>query len=188
MATGDFVALLDHDDVLAPHALYMVAHAINAHPDADVLYSDEDKLDAAGRRYDPYFKPDWNQELFYGQNFVNHLGVYRTASVRAAGGFRLGFEGSQDYDLALRLDCRHPRACRPHSSRSLSLANISRRCHSFLDTVRQRGSGREACHQGASRIARRAGHRHRRGGGQLPPRRLRGTRRMAEGERHRPDA
>ena len=103
MATGDFVALLDHDDVLAPHALYMVAHAANAHREADVFYSDEDKLNAEGSRTDPYFKPDWNQELFYGQNFVNHLGVYRTASVRAAGGFRLGFEGSQDYDLALRL-------------------------------------------------------------------------------------
>ena len=69
MATGDFVALLDHDDVLAPHALYMVAHAVNAYPDADVFYSDEDKLNAAGRRCDPYFKPDWNRELFYGPEF-----------------------------------------------------------------------------------------------------------------------
>ena len=103
IATGDFVALLDHDDVLAEHALYMVAHAINVHPNADIFYSDEDKLDAAGRRFDPYFKPDWNEELFYGQNFVNHLGVYRTSSIRAAGGFRVGFEGSQDYDLTLRL-------------------------------------------------------------------------------------
>jgi GT2 family glycosyltransferase len=103
MATGDFVALLDHDDVLAEHALYMVAHAINEHPDADIFYSDEDKLDAAGRRFDPYFKPDWNEELFYGQNFVSHLGVYRTSSMRAAGGFRVGFDGSQDYDLTLRL-------------------------------------------------------------------------------------
>ncbi len=103
MATGDFVALLDHDDVLAEHALYMVAHAIDEHPDADILYSDEDKLDAAGRRVDPYFKPDWNEELFYGQNFVSHLGVYRTSSIRAVGGFRSGFEGSQDYDLTLRL-------------------------------------------------------------------------------------
>jgi O-antigen biosynthesis protein len=103
IATGDFVALLDHDDVLAEHALYMVAHAINVHPDADIFYSDEDKLDAAGRRFDPYFKPDWNEELFYGQNYINHLGVYRTSAMRAAGGFRAGFEGSQDYDLTLRL-------------------------------------------------------------------------------------
>ena len=79
-----------------------MADAINRHPDADVLYSDEDKLDAQGRRYGAYFKPDWNPELLYGQNFISHLGVYRSSLVRALGGFRLGFEGSQDYDLALR--------------------------------------------------------------------------------------
>ena len=102
VATGEFVALLDHDDVLAEHALYLMAHAINDHPDADVFYSDEDKLDESGRRSDPYFKPDWNAELFYSQNFISHLGVYRTSLIRAIGGFRPGFEGSQDYDLALR--------------------------------------------------------------------------------------
>jgi GT2 family glycosyltransferase len=102
MATGEFVALLDHDDVLAPHALAMMADAINNNPAADIFYSDEDKLDASGLRYGPYFKPDWNPELLYGQNLISHLGVYRTALVRMLGGFRLGFEGSQDYDLALR--------------------------------------------------------------------------------------
>ena len=102
LATGDFLVLLDHDDVLAPHALAMLADAINRHPQADVFYSDEDKLDAKGRRYGAYFKPDWNPELLYGQNFISHLGVYRTSLVRELGGFRLGFEGSQDYDLALR--------------------------------------------------------------------------------------
>jgi GT2 family glycosyltransferase len=103
LAAGEFVALLDHDDLLAPHALYAIADAINKHPDADLFYSDEDKIDAAGRRCDPYFKPDWNPELFYSQNFVSHLGVYRTSFIRALGGFRTGFEGSQDYDLALRV-------------------------------------------------------------------------------------
>ncbi len=102
LATGDFILLLDHDDVLAPHAMALMAEAINRHPDADVLYSDEDKLDAGGRRYGAYFKPDWTSELLYGQNFISHLGVYRTTLVRALNGFRLGFEGSQDYDLALR--------------------------------------------------------------------------------------
>ncbi|MBV9568275.1 MAG: glycosyltransferase, partial [Hyphomicrobiales bacterium] len=102
LATGDFIALLDHDDILAPHALAIMADAINRYPDADILYSDEDKLDAKGRRYGAYFKPDWNPELLYGQNFVSHLGVYRTSLVRELGGFRVGFEGSQDYDLALR--------------------------------------------------------------------------------------
>ncbi|AMJ62725.1 hypothetical protein AXW83_22675 [Bosea sp. PAMC 26642] len=103
LATGSYLALLDHDDVLAPHALAMMADAINAHPDADIFYSDEDKLDDEGRRYDPYFKPDFNRELLYGQNFISHLGVFRTSAVKSVGGFRLGFEGSQDYDLVLRL-------------------------------------------------------------------------------------
>src|SRR3546814_4072137 len=103
LATGSYVALLDHDDLLAEHALYLVAETIAAHPDVDVIYSDEDKLDEQGRRHAPYFKPDFNPDLFHSQNFVNHLGVYRRRLVEAAGGFREGFEGSQDYDLALRV-------------------------------------------------------------------------------------
>jgi len=103
LATGEFVALLDHDDVLPVHALSMVAHAINQHPDSDLFYSDEDKLDAAGRRHDPYFKPEWDEELICCQNFVSHLGVYRRSVMQRVGLFRPGFEGSQDYDLALRV-------------------------------------------------------------------------------------
>ena len=102
LATGDFVALLDHDDELASTALYFVALALNKNPDLQLLYSDEDKLDAQNRRFEPYFKSDWNPELFLAQNFVSHLGVYRTDLVRRVGGFRVGFEGSQDYDLTLR--------------------------------------------------------------------------------------
>jgi GT2 family glycosyltransferase len=103
LAGGEFVALLDHDDELTPHALYVVAAELNARPNADLLYSDEDKLDDLGRRTDPYFKPDWDPELFLGQNYLNHLSVYRRSLVEAVGGFREGFEGSQDYDLALRV-------------------------------------------------------------------------------------
>jgi len=102
LATGEFVALLDHDDELAPTALYFVALALNKNPDLQLLYSDEDKLDAQNRRFEPYFKSDWNPELFLAQNFVSHLNVFRTELVRKVGGFRIGFEGSQDYDLALR--------------------------------------------------------------------------------------
>jgi glycosyltransferase involved in cell wall biosynthesis len=102
MAEGDFVALLDHDDELAPTALYFVALALNENRGLQLLYSDEDKLDARSRRSDPYFKSDWNPELLLAQNFVSHLGVYRTDLVRRVGGFRIGFEGSQDYDLTLR--------------------------------------------------------------------------------------
>ncbi len=102
LATGDFVALLDHDDELAPTALYFMALALNKNRDLQLLYSDEDKLDEHDRRSEPYFKSDWNPELFLAQNFVSHLSVYRTDLIHRIGGFRVGFEGSQDYDLTLR--------------------------------------------------------------------------------------
>ena len=79
-----------------------MALALNKNPDLQLLYSDEDKLDAQDRRFEPYFKSDWNPELFLAQNFVSHLNVFRTELIRKVGGFRIGFEGSQDYDLALR--------------------------------------------------------------------------------------
>jgi O-antigen biosynthesis protein len=101
LATGDFVALLDDDDVLAPAALYFVACEIHAHPDAQLIYSDEDKLDTTGRRGNAHFKPDWNWPLFLAQNFFSHLGVFKTELIKRVG-FRTGFEGSQDYDLVLR--------------------------------------------------------------------------------------
>ena len=103
LASGEFIALVDHDDLLPEHALLAVVHELNRHPDADIVYSDEDRIDESDRRYDPYFKPDWNPELFCGQNFISHLGIYRTALVRQVGGFREGIEGSQDYDLAWRV-------------------------------------------------------------------------------------
>ena len=102
LVTGEWTALLDHDDLLPEHALFWVAHAINAQPDARLIYSDEDKTDETGRRFDPYFKSDWNPDLFYSHNMFSHLGVYHTALFRQVGGFRQGFEGAQDYDLALR--------------------------------------------------------------------------------------
>ena len=103
LATGEYVALLDHDDELAEHALYHVARSLQQHPEARLLYSDEDKIDENGARFDPYFKPDWNPELFLRQNYISHLGVYLAAWVREVGGFRDGYEGAQDHDLALRI-------------------------------------------------------------------------------------
>ena len=103
LAHGEFIALLDHDDELRPHALACVALELDAHPEADLLYSDEDKIDENGHRYDQYFKPDWNPDLFLVQNYISHLGVYRTLLVREVGGFRGGYEGSQDWDLAMRV-------------------------------------------------------------------------------------
>lgn len=102
LATGDYIALLDHDDVLAEHALYWVQSEIRAHPEAELIYSDEDKIGEDGQRCDPYFKPDWNPELLLGQNYINHLGIYKRQRVLDIGGFRVGFEGSQDWDLVLR--------------------------------------------------------------------------------------
>jgi GT2 family glycosyltransferase len=106
LAEGEFVVLLDHDDELAPHALFAVARALQARPTAQLVYSDEDKLDATGRRCAPYFKPDFSPDLLYSQNYISHLGVYRRTLVQAVGGFRPGYEGSQDYDLVLRCVAR----------------------------------------------------------------------------------
>ncbi len=109
LATGDFVALLDHDDELAPEALFEVARLLNADRDSDLIYTDEDKLEADGRRVEPFFKPDWSPDLLRSMNYITHLSVFRRALVAEIGGFRHGFEGSQDYDLLLRLTDRTQR-------------------------------------------------------------------------------
>ncbi|WP_211249674.1 glycosyltransferase [Brevundimonas bacteroides] len=101
-ATGDFVVLMDHDDVIPDYALFCVAHAINQNPKAQILFSDEDKITIAGERFQPYFKGDFDPWLLFGHNMVSHLGVYRRDLLEKIGGFRLGLEGSQDYDLVLR--------------------------------------------------------------------------------------
>lgn len=102
MARGEWIVLMDQDDVLSVDALVRVAGLINRHPEARLIYSDEDKLDENGGRFDPYFKCDWNYQLFLSQNMISHLGAYHRETIRMIGGFRPGFEGSQDYDLALR--------------------------------------------------------------------------------------
>ena len=103
MAEGEFIALLDNDDELPPFALYEVAKVLNIHPELDLIYSDEDKIDADGNRFDPHFKADWSPDTLMGNNYISHLGVYRTSIVKKFGGFRKGYEGSQDYDLVLRV-------------------------------------------------------------------------------------
>jgi len=102
-ATGEFIAVLDHDDELAPEALFEMARLLDRHPDLDFIYSDEDKLDEAGQRCDAYFKPDWSPEHFLSCMYTCHLMVLRASLVRELGGFRRGFEGAQDYDLVLRV-------------------------------------------------------------------------------------
>jgi GT2 family glycosyltransferase len=103
VATGEFVVLLDHDDMLSPDALFENAMVINRRHDIDVIYSDEDKFDDDGHRHSAYFKPDWAPDTLLSRNYVSHLGVYRRTLVEEVGGFRNGFEGSQDYDLLLRV-------------------------------------------------------------------------------------
>jgi GT2 family glycosyltransferase len=102
LARGEFIALLDHDDQLAPEALFEVARLLQTDRGADLIYSDEDKLDEEGRHTWPFFKPDWSPDLLLSRMYTCHLGVYRKALVDRLGGFRSGFDGCQDYDLVLR--------------------------------------------------------------------------------------
>src|SRR6478735_4120432 len=102
-ADGDWIVLLDHDDLLARHALQRAAEALDADPEIDYLYTDEDKVDPDGRRRDAFYKPDWSPERLRSQNYCCHMSVLRRSIVDDVGGFRDGFDGSQDHDLVLRV-------------------------------------------------------------------------------------
>ncbi|OGW43010.1 MAG: hypothetical protein A2132_00285 [Nitrospirae bacterium RBG_16_43_11] len=103
MAGGEHLILLDHDDELTPDALAEVVLYLRDHPETDVLYSDDDKITPDGKRYGPQFKPDWSPELLLSYMYFSHIFVVRRSLYQSAGGMRTGFEGSQDYDLALRV-------------------------------------------------------------------------------------
>jgi glycosyltransferase involved in cell wall biosynthesis len=103
LATGDYIGLFDHDDVLREHALYMIVNEINRYPKLGIIYTDEDLIDEYSVRYDPYFKPDWNPDLFCGHNLVTHFVVLRTDLIKDVGGFREGYEGAQDWDLVMQI-------------------------------------------------------------------------------------
>lgn len=102
LATGDYVGFLDHDDELSADALYENTKLLNKHPEANLIYSDEDKISPEGKRIEPYFKPDWSPDLFLSYNYICHFSVFRKKMVDDIKGFRKGYEGSQDYDLLLR--------------------------------------------------------------------------------------
>ena len=102
LASGTHVVLLDHDDVLHPLALQWCAIELERNPRWRMLFTDEDKIDSDGKRSDPYFKSDWNPDLFLSQNCICHMSVYERLLIEEIGGFRQGFDGAQDWDLALR--------------------------------------------------------------------------------------
>jgi glycosyltransferase involved in cell wall biosynthesis len=102
LATGEYCVLMDHDDTLSEDALFYVAKALNADSSLDMIYSDEDKINENGIYSEPHFKPEWSPENLLSRNYINHLSIFRTTSLKAIGGWRAGFEGSQDYDMYLR--------------------------------------------------------------------------------------
>ncbi|MFL6351519.1 MAG: glycosyltransferase [Bryobacteraceae bacterium] len=102
MVSGDYACFLDHDDTLAPHALAYICEVLDRCPDADLIYSDEDKIDQQGKRYDPFFKPDWSPDLLLSENYISHLLVLRSDLLQNVGPFCPECDGSQDYDLIVR--------------------------------------------------------------------------------------
>lgn len=104
MATGEFIGLMDCDDLLAPNALYEMAKKLNENRAYDFIYSDEDKINEEGtQRRDPFFKPDWSPDTFMSYMYTCHFSVFRKSLIDELGGLRVGYEGSQDYDLVLRV-------------------------------------------------------------------------------------
>lgn len=102
LASGEYIALMDHDDTLTPNALFEVVKAINL-TGAEFIYSDEDKQEINGQYCDPHFKPNYSPDFLYSQNYISHLGVIKKSLIDAVGGFEIGLEGSQDYDLYLKI-------------------------------------------------------------------------------------
>lgn len=102
MAQGEFIARINQHDLIPPHALLSLVLELSKNPDADLIYTDDDSLDEANKRFDPRFKPDWNPDLFLSYNYLGNLTFYRKARALDIGGYRQGFEGAEDYDLYLR--------------------------------------------------------------------------------------
>ncbi len=103
LATGEYVLLFDHDDLLAANCLSEIALAVHSNPNAEIIYSDEDKISEDGTHQAPHFKPDWAPDHLLSRNYIGHVTVIKKSLIEKVKGFRVGFEGSQDYDLLLRV-------------------------------------------------------------------------------------
>lgn len=103
MAKGEFIALVDNDDVIEGMALCKIVKVLNENKELDFIYTDEDKIDLDGRRCEPHFKPDFSPDTLLSMNYICHLSVIRTSLVREVGGFEVGLEGAQDHDLFLKI-------------------------------------------------------------------------------------
>ncbi len=102
VATGDYITLLDHDDVIEPHALHMLVARLQSEPELDFVYCDEDKISPDGERIDPFFKPEWSPELLLSLNYITHMALVRRTIIETIGRFRSETDGAQDFDLFLR--------------------------------------------------------------------------------------
>jgi O-antigen biosynthesis protein len=109
IAEGDYTVLMDQDDVLRENALFEIVKLINLKPDSDLIYSDEDKIDENDIHSVPHFKPDWSPDSLLSRNYLGHVCAFKTKQLKEIGGWRVGFEGSQDYDLVLRYTERYTR-------------------------------------------------------------------------------
>lgn len=104
MVTGDYIGLLDHDDLLLDFSLYEVVRYINLNPEADFLYSDEDKIyKTVDNRFDAYFKPDFSPDTLNSNNYICHFSVFKKELMDKLGGFRSEYDGAQDFDIILRM-------------------------------------------------------------------------------------
>jgi glycosyltransferase involved in cell wall biosynthesis len=151
LATGEFVGFVDHDDALTEDALYEVVKRLNADPATDFLYTDSDIRDSRGRRVRPFFKPDWSPDLFDSMNYVTHLAVFRRSLVEAVGALRKGFEGSQAYNLMLRVAESARAASR--TSRCRSTPGARRRPRSWLSAATSSSTRPTPCCTTTSRRA-----------------------------------
>lgn len=143
LATGEFVVVLDRNDVLSSHALYFIALKINEIDGLSIIYSDKDEIDGSGVRSNAYFKSSWNPDLFFSHDMISKLAAYRTSILREIGGFRVKFEGGHDYDLALRCVKKSASSQISHIPRVLYHSRRRNECGLFDSKVKNKDCAAE---------------------------------------------